>query len=132
MVIDPNGWISAVINPFGPPARVVDAVSAGEIIAVVTQQLLDELTAVLLRPKFRQWVTVADSIAFVETLGSFADLHPIPAAVPRRLRDPDDDYLVALAEAASAVIVTGDSDVLDADLSPPAMTPRALLARIGG
>jgi len=35
-------WISAVINPYGTPARVVDAVATGEVTAVVTQHLLDE------------------------------------------------------------------------------------------
>src|SRR5262249_39773113 len=49
----------------------------------------------------------------------------------RRVRDPNDDYLVALAEAADAVIVTGDSDLLHADLPLPVTTPRELLDRIG-
>jgi uncharacterized protein len=59
-------WVSAVINPYGTPARIVDAVTDGTITAVVTQHLLDELAAVLIRPKFRRWVSVADAIAFVE------------------------------------------------------------------
>lgn len=118
-----------MINPFGLPARVVEAVAAGEIVAVVTQHLLDELTAVLIRPKFRRWLSVADAVAFVETLGGYADLLPDLGTPQPRVRDPDDDYLVALAEAAAAVIVTGDADLLDADLKPPAITPRDLLAR---
>jgi len=123
-------WVSAVINPFGAPARVVEAVISGELVAVVSQHLLDEVTAVLIRPKFRRWVSVADAVAFVETLGGHADLYPDPGTPAPRVRDPDDDYLVALAEAAEAVIVTGDADLLDADLNPPAITPRDLLARI--
>lgn len=103
---------------------------SGEIVAIVSQHLLDELTAVLARPKFRHWVSVADAVAFVETLGGYGDLHLDPGSPARRVRDPDDDYLVALAEAADAVIVTGDADLLDADLTPPAITPADLLARI--
>jgi predicted nucleic acid-binding protein len=38
-----------------------------------------------------------------------------------------DDYLVALAEETGAVIVTGDDDLLSLNLTPPAITPRALL-----
>lgn len=98
MVIDPNVWVSAVINPFGVPARVVEAVTTGTLIAVVSQHLLDELTAVLIRPKFRRWVSVADAVAFVETLGGYADRYPDPGTPAPRVRDPDDDYLVALAE----------------------------------
>lgn len=120
-----------MINPYGTAARVMEAVASGEIVAVVTQHLLDELTAVLIRPKFRRWVSVADAVAFVETLGGHADLLPDPGPPAPRVRDPDDDYLVALAEAADAVIVTGDADLLDADLKPPAITPADVLARIG-
>ncbi len=123
-------WVSAVINPFGAPARVVEAVTSEELVAVVSQHLLDEVTAVLIRPKFRRWVSVADAVAFVEALGGYADLYPDPDTPAPRVRDPEDDYLVALAEAAEAVIVTGDADLLDADLNPPAITPRDLLARI--
>jgi putative PIN family toxin of toxin-antitoxin system len=107
---------------------VIEAVMADQVIAVVTQQLLDELAAVLVRPKFRRWVSVADAVAFVESLGGKADLRPQPqATAPLRSRDPGDDYLVALAEAAEA-LVTGDKDLLDLDLQPlPAITPRQLL-----
>jgi len=130
VVIDPNVWVSAVINPFGLPAQVVEAVTTGELVAVVSQHLLDELTAVLIRPKFRRWVSVADAVAFVETLGGYADLRPDPGTPAPRVRDPNDDYLVALAEAAAALIVTGDADLLDADLDIPAVTPHDLMARI--
>lgn len=82
------------------------------VTAVVTQGLLDELAAVLARPKFRRWVDLDDALGFVEALGREALLRPDPVGVARRVRDPDDDYLVALAEAAEAVIVTGDADLL--------------------
>jgi putative PIN family toxin of toxin-antitoxin system len=130
VVIDPNVWVSAVINPFGVPARVVEAVTTGKLVAVVSQHLLDELTAVLIRPKFRRWVSVADAVAFVETLGGYADRYPDHDAPAPRVRDPNDASLVALAEAAEAVIVTGDADLLDADLATPAITPRDVLERI--
>lgn len=131
MVTDPNVWIAALIDPFGVPARVVEAVSAGKVVAVVTHHLLDELTAVLTRPKFRHWISIADALTFVETLGGYADLHPDPGPPPARVREPDDDYLVALAEAAAAVIVTGDADLLDADLTASGNHAHDLLARIG-
>jgi putative PIN family toxin of toxin-antitoxin system len=119
-----------VINPYGSPARVVEAVADDAITAVVTQHLLDELAAVLIRPKFRRWISVADAIAFVESLGGHADLRDDPGPSESEVRDPDDDYLVALAEAADAVIVTGDDDLLAAAIEPSAITPAQLLARL--
>lgn len=48
------------------------------------------------------------------------------------VRDPADDYLVALARVAEAdAIVTGDRDLLDhAGLQPPAVTAREACARL--
>jgi predicted nucleic acid-binding protein len=64
---------------------------SGRVVAIVAQGLLDELAAVLIRPKFRRWLTVA------------------------------------LADAAGTAIVTGDADLLDAGIDPPAITPRNLI-----
>lgn len=125
-------WVSGLINPYGTPALVIEAVIGRHVRAVVTQQLLDELATVLARPKFRRWIALADAVAFVDALGAEADVLPDPGAVPRRVRDPGDDYLVALSEAGEAMIVTGDADLLEADLTPPAMTPRRLVDRLGG
>ncbi len=56
-----------------------------------------------------------------------------PRDPPSILRDPTDDYLVALAQTAGArAIVTGDRDLLDhAGLNPPALTVRAACELLG-
>jgi putative PIN family toxin of toxin-antitoxin system len=122
--------VSGLINPYGARARVIQAVAARRVTAVVSEHLLDELAAVLVRPKFRRWVSVADALAFVEALRNHGEVHDPPGHSSQAVRDPDDAYLVALAEAAEAVIVTGDDDLLDAALTRPAITPRDLLERI--
>ena len=127
VVIDPNVWISGLIRPSGAPGDVVRAVMAGTVIAVVTPYLLEELSGVLLRPKFRRWVSLADATAFIETLTVTAELYLDVEHADSRTRDPKDDYLVALADSAHALIITGDADLLEADLVPPAITPRQLL-----
>ncbi|MEQ7127129.1 putative toxin-antitoxin system toxin component, PIN family [Actinopolymorpha sp. B11F2] len=126
-MIDPNVWIAGLINPYGTPARVIEAVMADRITAVVCQELLDELAGVLARPKFRRWISLDQAAAFVETLGARAEHHSDLGPPERRVRDPDDDHLVALADAAVAMLVTGDADLLEAKLDPPATTPRELL-----
>lgn len=100
---------------------------AGEVIAVVSPRLVEELTSVLGRSKFRRWVSLSDAEEFAHALAARAELHtdiPRPARVTR---DPDDDYLVALSVSSGARLVTGDADLLDADLDPPALSPRDLL-----
>jgi putative PIN family toxin of toxin-antitoxin system len=131
VVIDPNVWVSGLINPYGAPARVIEAVAVRLVTAVATRHLLDELAEVVGRPRFRRWFSLADASASVEALEREADVRTEPAVMPQRVRDPDDDYLAALADDAGAVIVTGDADLLEADLAPAAITPRSLLERLG-
>lgn len=56
-----------------------------------------------------------------------------PTDIEPVLRDPDDDYLVALARVSGAnAIITGDKDLLDhTDLRPPAIQPRAACELLG-
>lgn len=120
-----------MINPYGAPAKVVRAAADHQVQPVVTQHLLDELAEVLARPKFRRWVTVDDATAFVDAIATEADVVPEANIEQRRVRDPDDDYLVALAEAADATIVSGDADLLEADLPVPVVSPRTLIEQLG-
>ena len=56
-----------------------------------------------------------------------------PATIEPVLRDTSDDCLVALArEGGADAIVTSDKDLLEqADLAPPAITPRVACERLG-
>lgn len=119
VVVDPNVWISGLINPRGAPAQVVAVVTAGRIAAVTSRRLLDELVTALARPKLRRWIALTDAIAFVDALERETELTSDPSAVPRRLRDAADDYLAALAATTSATIITGDDDLLAAGLEAP-------------
>lgn len=123
-------WVAGLVSPHGSPAEVIVAVMHNQVVAVVSPHLLDELTRVLLRPKLQRWISPVDAVAFVDSLSGHAEMHPDPETVPPRVRDPDDDYLVALADTATAVVVTGDKDLLEADLGPAAITPADLLTRI--
>lgn len=123
-------WVSGLINPNGTAARVIEAVITRRCTAVITEQLLGELSEVLARPKFRRWIAVEDAAAFVVALRREGDLRPDPVEGQGRVRDPDDDYLAALAEAEAVEIVTGDADLLEADLEPSAITPRELIDRL--
>jgi predicted nucleic acid-binding protein len=55
-----------------------------------------------------------------------------PPPYPAVCRDPDDDYLVALAQAALVdAVVTGDRDLLELeDVGVAVITPRALVERL--
>jgi putative PIN family toxin of toxin-antitoxin system len=130
IVVDPNVWIAALLSDKDDAATVLvlRAVLAGDVTAVVSPHLLDELTGVLGRPKLRRWITPEDASALVSDLAAIAEMCPDPADAPTRCRDPKDDYLLALAEAGGALLITGDSDLLEMEEpKPPTVTPRGLL-----
>jgi putative PIN family toxin of toxin-antitoxin system len=131
-VVDPGVLIAGLIASRGVTADIIRAWQRGLFELVVSPLLLDELTETLLRPKFRRWLDENDAIAFVEVLRLAAVTVDDPAATDRVSRDPDDDYLIALARAAGAgVLVSGDADLTSLrGAEPPIVTPRQFLATI--
>ena len=112
-VLDPNVLISSVLSPSGSPARLLRAWLEGSFELVVSQLLLSELARALEYPKLRRRIPPEDASAFVEWLGYSAELVPDPKGPPSvRSPDPDDDYLISLAEAERAALVSGDSHLL--------------------
>ena len=47
---------------------------------------------------------------------------------PLRSADPDDDYLIALAQSQNAVLVSGDKHLLEIGGGAPILAPADLLA----
>jgi putative PIN family toxin of toxin-antitoxin system len=132
VVIDPGVLIASLITRGGAPARIVRAWVDGMFELVVSARLLDELTSTLLRPKFRRWVSADDAVVFVETLRLAGIVIDDPTDVEPVSRDPDDDYLVALARAAgAAVLVSDDADLTTLDLRDPTIVdPRRFLSTL--
>src|SRR5712691_4307713 len=98
---------------------------AGEYELVVSEQLLEELGRVLAYPKIRVRISEDDAIAFVERLRANAEMATDPPNPASRSADPGDDYLLALAEAEHALLVSGDKHLLDLADAFPIQTPRA-------
>lgn len=129
VVLDANVLVSAVISQAGPPRQIVNAWVDGRIELVASPALLDELSDVLDRPRFRRWVSIATATEFIDGLAEDAVIVDDPPAQPGLTADPDDDYLIALALTAQAdYLVSGDRHLLDlTDPVPPVLTPRQFL-----
>lgn len=125
-VLDPNVLISALLSRSGAPALLVARWLSGDFELVVSEKLLAELRRALTYPKLRSRITEDEATAFVDLLDRAATRATDPPATPRRSRDAGDDYLLALAEAAAAVLVTGDDDLLGLK-GVPVLSPRAFL-----
>jgi len=130
-VLDPNVIISALLSPSGSPARVLQAWLDGRYELVVSPLLLGELERALGYPKLRSRVSEAETREVIELLGRGGGLRDDPTGPPP-VRSPDrgDDYLVALAAASQALIVSGDRHLLGMSDDMPVYTPAAFLSLI--
>lgn len=105
VVLDTNILVSALLSPFGKPARVLDLVLIGEVQLVFDDRILLEYLDVLKRPRFG--FDHQDVAALIQ---SFMAEHtsitspPLALALP----DPDDLPFLEVAAAANAVLVTGN------------------------
>lgn len=129
-VLDPNILIAALLSPTGAPAQIVSRWPAGEFELVVSDTLLTELERTLAYPKLRRRIAADEAAAFLRLLRGGGRLAPDAPDPPRRSADPGDDYLLALAEAEHAVLVSGDQDLLALAEQLPIETARAFLERL--
>lgn len=129
LVIDASTLVSGITGSRSesPPCLIYDAVSEMSVEAIICPRLLDEVERGLRKPYFHALIEedeIAEAISIIRAAGSMLD---DPVDPPAILRDPEDDYLVALARQAEAeAVVTGDRDLLD----HPGLTPPAIDARM--
>ena len=126
VLLDVNVLVAAMISS-GVCSSILDAWLDGEFDVLVSPRLLAELEEVLARKKFEGFVTAEERTQIAELLRSRGIL--IEDRAPERVsRDPDDDYLIALArDGGAAAIVSGDKDLLVLKVQIPVITPRDFL-----
>jgi uncharacterized protein len=127
-VLDPGVLVSALIAPAGTPARLLEHARSGTFEIVASALLLEELEGVLARDKFRRYFGLDVVGRYVARLRSDAFVAADPAEPgPLTSSDPADDYLIALAFSQNALLVSGDSDLLDLVGGAPILAPGDLL-----
>ena len=133
-VLDLNVYVSALINPTGTPAQVARLGLQRRYEIVVSPALLTELAEVLDRRAFRRYFTADEAAEFIGAVAGASDEVDDPSAVEPVSRDPDDDYLVALARDAGVDrLVTGDPDLLEVAGPPvPIVSPGVFVAELLG
>jgi putative PIN family toxin of toxin-antitoxin system len=127
VVLDANVFVSAAIQR-GASHRIVQSWLTGmaPFEVVMCPALLAEIREVLTtRPRLRKWISLETASLFVDTIGTLVDLVDDPVGIDAETRDPDDDYLIALARSNGAeFIVSGDKDLLQWETQqPPVITP---------
>lgn len=114
-VIDTNVWVSSLINPAGPPARVTNAWRQGQFGVVTSGFLLDELRQVLLRPRLQRLhgLTLPEVDQYIASLAALC-IRVEPARRLNICRDRKDDLVLETALTGRAgYVVSRDDDIKD-------------------
>ena len=134
LVVDASVLLAGVAGrPQGTPALILSGLLESKFEAVACPHLLREFSRGLASRHFRDRLPESRAAQILAAI-SESTLHvPDPEAPEAILRDPGDDYLIALAKASGAeAIVTGDKDLLEHEgLEPPAITTRAACELLG-
>lgn len=112
-VIDTNIWVSALLNPFGYPARIRKFFEKGVFQVVVSEPLLEELADVLNRPRIREKYDVTpEDIEEILTLIEERSEYVLLSGDIEICRDKDDNLIIETAVKGKAgYLVTRDDDV---------------------
>ena len=106
-VLDSNVLFSALISPHGAPHRIYEAWRARRFELVSCRMQLDEIRRASRYPKLRAILQPHRVGALVNALA--ASVWPDPPLGGHEADDPDDVWLLALAETSDAEwLVTGD------------------------
>lgn len=131
-VVDVNVLISGALSAKGSSAEILRASRDGQSELVISEMLLAELARTLAYPKLRKRIPPEKAAAFANWVRDHGTLAEDPASPPPPVgsRDPDDDYLLALAIDRRAYLVTGDQDLLVLGDDLPIFTPAQFLIKL--
>lgn len=114
-VLDANVFISAVIQPEGPPGRIFARLQSDAAFELVmAPAIIEEILRALAYPKLRKLIRGdIEPALWLEDTIALADIVADISSLARVCADPDDDkYVAAAIEGRAAVIVTGDRKFL--------------------
>ena len=101
-VVDPSTLVSGIAGVQGdsPPALLIRVMQATQFELVVCPEILSEVSKALRKPYFRDRVPAAEARRAIVRIREVAIFFDDPPAIEPTLRDPNDDYLLALARQA--------------------------------
>ena len=130
-VVDVNVLISGVLSAKGASAEILRASRDGLFELVISERLLAELNRALSYPKLRKRIPPEKAAVFANWVRDHGILAEDPARPPSvSSRDPDDDYLLALAISRRAYLVTGDQDLLVLSDDLPILSPAQFASKL--
>jgi putative PIN family toxin of toxin-antitoxin system len=108
IILDTNIIVSGLISEHGAPAQLLNAWTDKAFILVTSMIQIAEISSVTNRPAVRPLITPSHAGRFINDLHRFGTvLDQLP--IVERSPDPNDNFLLAMAEAGTAeYLVSGD------------------------
>lgn len=107
IVLDTNVLVSGIINPHGPPGRIVDLLRMGELRLAVDDRILSEYADVLRRSHLEPYFAGQDVAHILEYI-RYSSERLIATIQIAGLPDKYDAPFLEIAKAAGAILVTGN------------------------
>ena len=118
VVLDTNVFVSALLIPDSPPARILEMILTGTVELVMSPGIIQEVAMVFTYDKVKKslqkhGVTEEDVAEAFFNLLKIATITPGSKITPGASADPADDMVLACAlEGQAEVIISGDKDLL--------------------
>lgn len=111
IIIDTNLWISFILA--GNFSKFDKVINDDSTVLLFSIELLEELTDVASRPKFRKYFPTKDLISLLYQIEKNSEFINVVSLV-EICRDPKDNFLLALAQDGQAThLISGDKDLTD-------------------
>jgi putative PIN family toxin of toxin-antitoxin system len=117
--VDTNVIVSAIINPKGKPAALLDGVVGGELLLVVSDAILEEVQHVFSYTKIKkllnkQGVTQREINMLLQTLSDISFFVPGKLELNIVESDPEDNKFIACAVEGNAdFLISGDHHLIE-------------------
>ena len=119
VVLDTNVFVSAILTPEGPPAKILEIALTGEMRLVISPVILREMGQVFQYPQIQKLLKER-GITFKEIEEVLLKILKVATLTPGQLmlegfsRDPADDMVISCAvEGGANFIISGDQDLID-------------------
>lgn len=111
IILDTNLWISFILT--GNFSRLDKIINGDSSVLLFSIELLEELTEVANRPKFRKYFPTEDLISLLYQIEKNSEFINVVSLVDI-CRDPKDNFLLSLALDGQAThLISGDRDLTD-------------------
>lgn len=118
-VLDTNVWVSAILSPGHPPAKILELALTGNLRLIISAGIIREIGQVLQYPKVkkaleRRRITSQEADDVILKLLKAAIIAPGEILAEGVSDDPADDMIIACAlEGRADFIISGDHHLID-------------------